>query len=46
MESEDKTKGEAEDQSVEEFREEVEEDPSTASPDESDDSDVGRLRGG
>ena len=46
MESDDKATSEAEDQSTEDFREEVEQDPSTAKPSEDDDSDVGRLRGG
>ena len=46
METEDKRSSEAENETTEDFREEVEQDPSTASPSEDDDSDVGRLRGG
>ena len=46
MENEDNRSADAENESVEDFKEEVEQDPSTASPSEDDDSDVGRLRGG
>jgi hypothetical protein len=35
-----------EDQDVAEFKEEIENDPSTASPGETDDTDLDRLRGG
>ncbi len=41
----DDTKAEG-DESVEEFREELENDPSTAHAGEDDDTDIGRLRGG
>ena len=41
----DDTKAEG-DESVEEFREELENDPSVAQPGEDNDSDIGRLRGG
>jgi hypothetical protein len=36
----------ADDESVEDFKQEIENDPSTAHPTDAEDDDVGRLRGG
>ncbi len=42
----DKTQEPADDESVEDFKQEIENDPSTANAHDADDDDVGRLRGG
>ncbi len=46
METEQEPAAAPDDQSVEEFKDEVENDPSTAKPADEESDDVGRLRGG
>lgn len=41
-----RSEDEAQEQSVEDFKQEIENDPSTAKPGEVDDTDLDRLRGG